>query len=140
MLAESGSSCSTACSARKSLARNLLLRNNHTVIDIYTKYFGLCMLYSLSHYTLLSFKRGIERMAMISPHEWDDRLWQMRNVNEEYPLEARIERTLLETGLEALEAWAGAVEVGLGMEDQARTDIALAYGKAGRFLKQACLL
>ncbi|KAF2463636.1 uncharacterized protein BDR25DRAFT_245180, partial [Lindgomyces ingoldianus] len=136
LLAESGTTCVSAASARQSLAANLL-SDFDTVNSICAKYNMMAALYSLPDNRLESIECGMRGMTNVTESERWSRKWHLRDVDGDCELEARIEAYLLETGFEELREWIGCVEVGLGLGFDDRRCWADVYAAAGEFLKMA---
>ncbi|KAF2826399.1 hypothetical protein CC86DRAFT_394399 [Ophiobolus disseminans] len=139
LLAESDK-CSSAHAARASLAKSLL-KDIYNMSAIHNKYEVLSTLYSSPPATLLSLQRGMIEMLGVDDDELDARFECLNgHVDQECPLEARMEVYLLGVGREEIESWVTTVALTRSMGGKERGDRSRVFGEAEAFLWRAALV
>ncbi|KAF2878302.1 hypothetical protein BDV95DRAFT_600967 [Massariosphaeria phaeospora] len=145
LVAESAQNCTSAPRARKSLAASLL-SSPCSIAVIITRYKLLAALYSIPDYALLSIKRGMRAMMGVSELESESvsesersaRLRQMKGVvDDSWDFEPRMEKYLLEAGMDEVKEWIAWTETGAWLQAHVRAQWAVTYRECGEFLESA---
>ncbi|KAF2734028.1 hypothetical protein EJ04DRAFT_409145, partial [Polyplosphaeria fusca] len=132
LLAISGS-CTSGPKARQALAK-ALLGDVASIHALCAKYQVMSMLYLQPDKQLKSLLRGMQLMANIRDSEHFGRIWQLRDVDHECEMEARLEAYLLGPGHEELGSWIACAECGVNLDASVRRAWELVYGNAAAFL------
>ena len=147
LVAESSRGCLSPELARRSLAHNLLSKNERIDATV-ARYNALWVIHITDVATLESMLRAMCKMITIADDEWQERLDQLcgmvggdyigQSVDRHCSVELRLEYYFLMTGRNALEDWIRCVGACLSMgSDEERAAHAEIYGEAGSFIDRA---